>query len=179
MPLLSKKSKAKRYFAIGLISLIVGISVFLYVDSIADIPREYVWGNFQLNQIGTPFHVYMIATIEPKVPRVIGQEILVTVVRSDTLEPLPDRFIIIRDAEGNDVGGRMTNASGQSVEKYAGEGSIMRITSDGSYIRDAIIFFSPQEKWIVAASIVYLSSIVGGIAVGIGLYFLSKNRHWL
>ena len=143
---LSKKSKAKRYLAIGFVSLIVGISVFLYVDSNTDIPREYVWGNFQLSQIVVPSNVYMIADIEPKVPTVVGQEILVTVVRSDTMEPLPDRIDIIKDSEGNDVGGGITNATGQSVESYAGEGSIVRITSDGSYIRDAIIFFPPQVE---------------------------------
>ena len=174
---ISRKSRAARYFGIAIVSLIVGILTFLNVFSVSGIPREYVFGNFHLSHIVTRSDVFMIAKLEPEFPMTVGEEIHITVFSSDDMQPLSDRIIIVKDRFGNDVGGGFTNSTGQAVITYPGAGTIIRITSDGSYIRDAIIFLPLEQQWVNATILLYLGSVAVVIATGIGLLFLLKRRH--
>ena len=119
----------------------------------------------------------MIAKLEPEFPMTVGEEIHITVFSSDDMQPLSDRIIIVKDRFGNDVGGGFTNSTGQAVITYPGAGTIIRITSDGSYIRDAIIFLPLEQQWVNATILLYLGSVAVVIATGIGLLFLLKRRH--
>ena len=179
MTRVSRGSKVKVYFGISMLSFIVGLTTFLYAASTSKIPREYILGNFQLDQIVTPSNVFMIAKLEPEFPTTFGEEIHITVFSSDDMQPLSDRIIIVKDRFGDDVGGGITNSTGQAVITYPGAGTIIRITSDGSYIRDAIIFLPVEQEYVNATILLYLGSIVAGVAVGIGFHFLFKRIQWL
>lgn len=165
-----------RYFGLAIVSLIVGTATLAYAFPLSGIPYEYAFGNFHPAQIGYP-DVRMYVKMEPEKPTVAGEQIHLTVYRDDDNTPVADRIVIVMDKDGNIVSIPWTDENGEAVMSYPGEGAFIRVTSDGSYIRDAIIFLPVQERWVNATIMLYAGSVIAGIAAGIGLHLSIKMIH--
>jgi len=115
MALISRTSRATRYFGIAVASLIFVPVIFFNVEPISGIPREYVFGTFHLSHISYP-DVHMILNMEPEEPTVVGEEIHFTIYRSDTMEPLDNRFIMAYDRNGEILTMDTTDITGHGMK---------------------------------------------------------------
>jgi hypothetical protein len=150
--------------SIVLLALIVGAAVFLAYVEIQAVPLAWILHSIPiLSGVQMQFSV----TVSPQRPALLGEEILVTVLDKQSLEPVANATISI-SLNGSHLMDLYTDEKGQASFEYPGEATIIVVRKDSAlYSPEMVIIPKVPDKWVRDTLIATALGIISGIVVSV------------
>ena len=177
------KSIVLKLVVCGIIAIVaagVTFGVFTRMGVALGVPREYLVGNFNWFQLSPLTDKHMRVVLDPEVPSVEGERIAVTVFVKETGEPYEERWILAKAENGTSLSAIDTNSTGQGYFTYGGDGTILRITADGTYVPDVVFIFGEvPDQWVVGKQQSLVAALASGAVVAAVGVLVSKMARWI